>query len=412
MLTALYADGNGEIYDAPGYGAVGRSGFSDVALTMDDVIPLPEGTDLMFLPGRSALAMKSGRTSPIAGPLLAVAAVLPVGFTRTWLPAYVKQEDAPLLPLYGYTAVASYKDKLYVAAVKSDDNEKWHPHRYNTTDLPDKIAKVRKDVGANRLIEHLARCSEEWHCCTAENLFYHRWEAGIPVSPTCNAHCLGCISLQPAGCCPSSQSRIAFIPSVEEVAAVAVYHLRTASEPIISFGQGCEGEPSLAADTIAESITSIRTETECGVINMNTNAGFTTGIKKIVDAGLDTMRVSVISGREQTHQSYYRCNYSLEDVKKSIAYAKANGVYVSLNMLLFPGLNDLPEEVVAWLSFIRETGIDMIQLRNLNIDPDLLGSQVELDKAKPVGIKNFINTLRREFPLIQTGNFSRYIKSR
>ncbi|MBP2651074.1 MAG: hypothetical protein H6Q74_1899 [Firmicutes bacterium] len=409
MLTALYADANGEIYDAPGYGAVGRSGSSDLLLTMEDVIPLPKGTDLMFLPGCSAIAEHSGKQEPIAGALLAVAAVLPVGYTRTHLPAYVKQDEAPILPLYGYTAVASHKDKLYVAAVKSDDNTKWHPHRFNTPDLADKISKVRQEVGNNRLVEHLARCSLEWHCCTAENLFYHRWEAGIPVSPNCNANCLGCISLQPSGCCPAAQSRIDFKPSVEEVAAIAVYHLKSAPEAIVSFGQGCEGEPSLAADTIASAIKSIRKQTGRGVININSNAGFTEGIRKIVDAGLNTIRVSVISGREQTHQAYYRGNYSLKEVKKSIAYAKEKGVYVSLNMLLLPGLNDLPEETAAWLAFIRETDIDMIQLRNLNIDPDVVWSAIAPVTNKPIGIRLFIDTLRREFPVVKIGNFSRYV---
>ncbi|MBP2652663.1 MAG: hypothetical protein H6Q73_232 [Firmicutes bacterium] len=411
MLTALYADANGKIYDAPGYWAVGRTGFFDAALTMDDVIPLPGGTDLMFLPGASAVAVRSGKLESIATSLFAVAAILPVGYTRTHLPAYVKQAEAPFLPLYGYTAVAAHKDRLYVAAVKSDDNAKWHPSRFNTPGLANKIAKVRQELTDNRLVEHLARCSEEWHCCTAENLFYHRWEAGIPVSQTCNANCLGCISLQPSGCCPASQSRITFVPSVAEVAAVGVYHLSGAPEPIISFGQGCEGEPSIAADTIASAVGQIRKHTSRGVININTNAGFTEGLNMIVDAGLDSMRVSVISGREETHQAYYRGNYSLDAVKKSIAYAKKKGVYVSLNMLLLPGLNDQAAEMAAWRLFIQETGVDMIQLRNLNIDPDMVWQALPEISDRSLGIRKFIKELRQEYPDVQIGNFSRYIRT-
>jgi len=141
----------------------------------------------------------------------------------------------------------------------------------------------------------LAKCSLQWHCCTAQNLFYRRWEAGVPVSPVCNANCYGCISLQPAECCPSPQSRIDFKPTPQEIAEVGTYHLEYAPEGIISFGQGCEGEPSLAADNIAAGIKIIRTKTSAGQININTNAGYTEGIKKIVDAGLDTMRVSIIT---------------------------------------------------------------------------------------------------------------------
>lgn len=409
LLTALYADEQGEIFDAPGYLALGRVGGTDMVLTEEDVIPLPDGSDLAFLPGCSALASHKGQKELIAPSLMAVAALLPMGYTRTHLPAYVKQAAAPFLPLYGYTAVAIHHNQMVVAAIKSDSNAKWHPHRYNTPGLSRKIALVKKALPGNRLVEHLANCSLSWHCSTAQNLFYRRWEAGLPVSPACNANCLGCISLQPAECCPSPQSRIGFSPTVAEVVAIGSYHLSGGAEPIISFGQGCEGEPALAADTIAAAIKSIRAHTGQGVINMNTNAGFTAGIRAIVDAGIDSIRVSMISANQQSHQAYYRCDYSLEDVSRSIGYAKAHGVYVSLNMLLLPGLNDRQEELSAWLDFIGSSGVDMIQLRNLNIDPDLLWPHLPQPKGELLGVKYFIKELRQRFAALSIGNFSRYI---
>jgi len=53
------------------------------------------------------------------------------------------------------------------------------------------------------------------HCFAAKNVFFRRWECPLPTSPTCNAGCLGCISLQPSECCPASQERIDFVPSVD-----------------------------------------------------------------------------------------------------------------------------------------------------------------------------------------------------
>ncbi|MDR3559926.1 MAG: radical SAM protein [Negativicutes bacterium] len=409
LPTALYATTEGEIFDAPGYEAVGRVGIWDAPLSLEDLIPLPPGADLMFLPDCSALAAQKGDIAPIATTLLAVAAVLPAGYTRTHLPAYRKGPETPLLPLYGYTAVAMYADKMYVAAMKSDDNAKWDPRRYNTSALTGKIDKVKKDLPGNRLVEHLARCSQQWHCCTAQNLFYQRWEAGIPVSPVCNADCLGCISLQPAECCPAPQSRIEFNPSVDEVAAVGSYHLASAPEAIISFGQGCEGEPALAAETISAAIREMRGKTGRGIINMNTNAGYTAGVKQIVDAGLDSMRVSMISARQPVHQSYYRGNYLLDAVQESILYAKSKGVYVSLNMLLLPGLNDQPEELAAWLEFLVAASVDMIQLRNLTIDPDVIWAAVPPDKPS-LGVRAFVDALRQNLPQMRIGNFSRYIE--
>jgi pyruvate-formate lyase-activating enzyme len=407
MITTLYADKNGEIFDAPGCPAVGRLGETCLALRPEDMIPLPEGAQMMFLPGRDALCMADGAARKLKG-RLAVAAMLPVGYTRTLLPAYTNRPNAPQLPLYGYTAAALVNDEIYVAAHKTADNTKWHPYRYNTPGLKKRVAQVKRDLPNNRLVEHLANCSLVWHCCTAQNLFYRRWEAGIPVPPACNANCLGCISLQPSECCPAPQSRITFAPKPAEIAAIGLYHLTHAPDPIISFGQGCEGEPSLAAEAIAESITSIRSKTARGQININTNAGFTQGIKTIAAAGLNSMRVSIISALPATYQAYYQTQYSLDDVKSSIAYAKRQGVYVSLNMLLFPGLNDRREEQAAWLEFLAETGVDMIQLRNLNFDPDAFLAAMPAG-GQPGGIRPFLQAITDNLPAVKLGSFTETI---
>ena len=318
--------------------------------------------------------------------------------------------DAGQLPLYGYTAVAVYKDELYAAAIYTDENHKWAPENYNTHDLKKLVRRVKKDLPDNPLVEHLANCSLEWHCCTAENLFYRRWECGIPTSPVCNANCFGCISLQPAECCPSPQSRIKFRPTPEEIAEIGIYHLETAPEGIISFGQGCEGEPSLAADNISAGISLIRAKTGRGQININTNAGYTEGIRKIVDAGLDTMRVSIISAIPESYAAYYRSSYQLEDVKASIRYALEHGIYVSLNMLYFPGFNDRAEELAAWKEFFRELPVQMIQVRNLNIDPDAFLAIMPEQQSECVGTKAFLQELHQAYPELVIGSFSHYVE--
>ena len=205
-IRALYADEDGNILDAPkGFKALARTGTDIIELSPDDLIPLPESADLMFLPDRLPLAKYGDEIMPIMGN--AVAAILPAGYTRLYMPAFKKEDDAQMLPLYGYTAVVVYKDELYVAAMYTDENDKWDPAHYNTRNLHKLVKRVQKDLPDNRLVEHLGNCSLTWHCCTAQNLFYRRWEAGIPSSPVCNANCFGCISLQPAECCPSPQSR-------------------------------------------------------------------------------------------------------------------------------------------------------------------------------------------------------------
>lgn len=407
-ITALYADEDGEIFDAPGISAVARIGEKIVELSPDDLIPLPESADLMFLPERQAVGIVDGEIMPIAG--RAVAAILPAGYTRLFLPAYKAESEAKQLPLYGYTAVVLYKDELYAAAVYTDNNDKWDPVHYNTRGLAKLVKRVKKDLPDNRIVEQVGNCSLNWHCCTAQNLFYRRWEAGIPASPVCNANCFGCISLQPAECCPSPQSRIKFRPTPEEIAEVGIYHLSAAPDGIVSFGQGCEGEPSLAADNIAEGIRLIRTKTNKGQINMNSNAGYTEGVKKIIDAGLDTIRVSIISARKESYQAYYRGNYSLDDVKASIRYALDKGVYVSLNMLYFPGFNDREEELAAWNDFFRELPVQMIQMRNLNVDPDAFLKIMPKAEGDMLGARYFMTTLQKRFPDMVIGSFSHFIE--
>ena len=410
QITALYADPRGEIFDAPNFGAAARVGHDIFRLQPSDLIPLPDSADLMFMPDRPALAFdRNNNLTALDGN--AVSAILPAGFTRTHLPAFKtdRQSKKPL-PLFGYTAVALYRDRLHVAAIPTDDFYKWNPTHYNTRDLNRRINRIKKALPDNRLVDHLAHCSTQWHCLTAQNLFYHRWEAGLPTSPACNAKCLGCISLQSSECCPSPQSRITFLPTVDEITDIAVYHLTDAPDAIISFGQGCEGEPSLAADRIAQAIVNIRNKTPRGMININSNAGFTDGLKKIVDAGLDSIRVSIISAKTDSYNAYYRSNYALDDVKQSIRYALDRKVYVSLNLLYFPGFNDRLDELDAWINFLDEFHVDMIQLRNLNIDPDYFLDLMPHSNEKSVGTKKFLSTLKNKFPTLKIGSFSHYNK--
>lgn len=411
-MFALYADSQGNIYDAVGMRPVGMSGYGSYKLlAKEDFIALPEGASVVYLPERWAyVADKKGKIEKIASGICAVAALLPPGYTRLYLPAYSQEDNVDLLPLQGYAAVAVINNKMHVAAMKTDNNRHWRALHYNTPNLSQLVYKTQKMLPDNKIVQQLAKCALTWSCQSAQNFFYHRWEAGLPSSNTCNANCLGCISLQPAECCPSPQQRLAFTPSVTEVAQVLLRHLSSDQEPIISFGQGCEGEPALMSSTLAAAMREVRAQTANGMININTNAGYTKGIKELVDAGLDSMRVSIISAREAVYNSYYRqTGYTLADVKDSIAYAKEHGVYVSLNMLTCPGLNDRSEEVGAWIEFLLETKVDLLQIRNLTIDPKWLFDVIP-PGAEYIGIKEFLIRVKQAVPELEIGNFSHYVK--
>lgn len=412
MYKLLYADSQGRMYDHPRLMTAGRSGGIFTEMVPGDAIPLPEGASLVLIPeGRPIGQDRKGNFTVYSdrrqGPVFAVGALLPQGYTRTLLPAYVRESRNPL-PLFGYAAVGLIDDQIYVAAIKTDEDRKWNPAYYSTPELEPLVRTALSDMRNNRIIRQLAQCAVQYRCFTAQNIFYQRWEGGIPVSPACNARCLGCISLQPAECCPSPQSRIDFKPTVEEIVEVALPHLDSAPEGIISFGQGCEGEPSLAADTVAEAILHMRRKTKHGTVNMNTNAGNTEGIKRICRAGIDSLRVSTVSARRATYSSYYLPrDYLWQDVCESIACARSENVYVSLNLLTFPGLTDIPEETAALVKFIKEYDVNMVQIRNLNIDPDYLAAKVPLGGENALGIQRLVEILQTEIPGLEMGNYTR-----
>ena len=143
---------------------------------------------------------------------------------------------------------------------------------------------------------------------------------------------------------------------------------------------------------------------------MNSNAGSFESVKNIIDAGLDSIRVSIISANDENYQRYYRAVYKFDDVKRSVDYALKNNVYVSLNLLYFPGFNDRVVEVESWKKFLNEFPVQMIQIRNLNLDPEIFSRIMPADDEF-LGTKKFIETLQKNFPRIQIGNFSHFVKN-
>jgi len=408
----LYCTPEGEVREEPRLQALA---FDNQPLTSSDLIALPDGATLSMMPDRLAIGEnRSGEQQVIdISRGWAAAALLPIGYTRTQLPAYKKVPNTEPLPFFGYSAVAGMNGRLYVAALRTDDPHKWHPRAFNKRALLRLVHKKQAELPSNRIVAQHAHCALDYSCPTASNLFFGRWEMAIAVSPGCNARCIGCISKQEEEDLISPQDRLTFIPTVEEILQVAIPHLEQADEAIVSFGQGCEGEPLLQWRRIEQAIKGMRMQTDKGVININTNASNPRWLQRLYDAGLDTIRASTISGHPETYNAYYRpIGYTFENVKESLKRARDAGVYSSINLLSFPGMIDREREVEALLAFVRETGLRLIQLRNLNIDPEvLLPRMPALDSmGKALGIPTMIEIVKRELPEIRIGNFTRPVK--
>jgi pyruvate-formate lyase-activating enzyme len=409
----LFADRNGKIFDLPQYNALGLSGGDFIPIPKEEMISLPPGSQL-FVIKKGILVAETGGAQIYLEKLhgkriFPVAAFMPAGYTRTLMPAYLEKTELPRLPLWSYTAVAWYKGRICGAARLVARNPKADPELHSEQQDKRLIKLVQqrlKEEPQNRLLRQLARCALEYHCFAGKNTFYRRWELPLPTSPSCNARCLGCLSLQPGECC-ASQERIDFVPTPQEIAELAVPHLQSADAAIASFGQGCEGEPLLQSETIKKAIRFIRSRTNRGTINLNTNAYSPQKIETLARAGLDSVRISLNSSLKRCYDAYYRpVNYRYSDVLKSIAVAKKLELYVSVNLLIFPGYTDREEEARGLVRIFKKYKVDMVQMRNLSIDPWWYIRTVPRPGGRSLGISGLIDLFKKELPKTRIDYFN------
>lgn len=413
----LFADAEGNIRECAELEMVGMANGKYIRPALEDLIPLPDGSDLFTLPGRLPIGWDAGSDEAVlltedpyenGNPVLAVAAFMAPAHTAILSSCYQTQPDAPTLPLFAYTAVGWYKDRFWVTGFRTDPDKRQDSDQYRQTEVIKRTKKKLRQYKDNRLVQHLGKCCLTYGCPAARNYFLDRWEAPLPTSPECNARCLGCISLQPSGCCPSTQDRITFVPSPQEISQIAISHLEKAENPIVSFGQGCEGEPLLQAGVIEKAIDRIRSKTSRGTINLNSNSSLPKNVKRLALAGLDSLRVSLNSAQSHYYNSYYRPkNYNFADVTKSIDVMKENGRFVSLNYFILPGFSDSVQEFDALCTLIRDHHPDFLQLRNLNMDPEWYLDSLALPRdTQTLGIRQWFHLLQKEFATLRFGYFN------
>ncbi|MCQ2444568.1 MAG: radical SAM protein [Mailhella sp.] len=410
----LLADEQGQIYDDPELLMLCRKGTEWTLPRPDELIPLPEESELFLLPGRHAVGLDPDTGDTIQLDEYAVAAFIAPAHTLTGHPVYVTDEDAPTLPLFAYAAVGIIGEKLYVCAKKVDED----PRQVFTGIHQKKINKAAKELMAkfpeNRLIQHLmSNCVLKYGCPAAKNLAIGRYEAPMPTSRVCNARCVGCISHknEDSTICATPQDRLTFTPTSDELVEMMLHHMGNEPHPIYSFGQGCEGEPLTEAPLLIETVRKFRARGGTGTINLNSNASRPDAVAELADAGLSSLRVSMNSARPDVYARYYRpCGFSFDDVRRSITEAHARGVFVSLNLLYFPGITDCEEEIEALVELINTCGVSFIQLRNLNIDPELYLDLMEgISFGPSVGLVNFRKRLLKYCPELRFGYFNPFV---
>ena len=414
----LFSDIENNIYDYPNTKAVFRSGYRFVQADKDELIKLPYGSYMFRLADRFPISLadngfKCIKKNREGKPINAVSAFIASGYLRTLLPAFEKSANPVTLPLWAYCGAALIGDEFYVPAMKIDDDQRSDPkiHEDHET-LRKKIKSTKKNFSDNRLVNQLSICATDYNCLCARNFFIGRYECPVPTSPACNGECLGCLSFQKEESGFSqSQFRLEFSPTVDEISEVIVHHMERADFAVASFGQGCEGEPLLRGADLAESITKVRDKTDRGTINLNTNGSKPDAVKKMIRAGLNSIRVSLNSPTEKHYISYHRpVNYSYEDVIKTIEISLEEGIFVSINLFFMPGFTDSLSEVESLISFLGKYPVSMIQTRNMNIDPDYYFEKIGFKDEDSIGIRNLINLLREKYKNIRLGYYNPPLK--
>jgi len=418
-FLSVVADEKGAVFEHPELLLAGMNGRAVVRPQAEELIPLPEGSRLFTIPGAPVIGFdpRSRQEATVdrlpkrwgGGRIQAVSTFLTPGFTRTLLPAADYLRQCGTLPLWSYTAVGwcVEEERFYAAAVQVDRNQQWRPEHFDDRVLDPLVRRRLAELPENRLLVQLARCAIDYHCFAAKNLFFRRWEAPLPVSPVCNARCIGCISLQESDCCPASQERLAFVPTVAELCEVAVPHLEEAEHAIVSFGQGCEGDPILQAETVCAAVEAMRLVTRRGTINFNSNASLPDAIDRLAAAGINSLRVSLNSAQEQLYDAYYRQRgYTFGDVVEALRRAKRAGLFTMLNYLVFPGVSDQRKEVEALKSLVGDIGVDLVQMRNLSLDPTLYLDTLGVE-GRGIGMIALLREVKTAFPKLQYGYFNR-----
>ncbi|MHB8323463.1 MAG: radical SAM protein [Candidatus Dormibacteria bacterium] len=411
-LRPLLSDARGEMVVAPpGWRAVGQSGSRVV--DPKGWMPLPDGSTLMHLPDRPALGRhRGGGVAPIPGSHpWAVAAVLPVGYLRLLLPAHIRLPGAAVLPLYGYAATADRGGQVVVAAQRSDDFAPWTGVRPSRARMVEAVASVQRELPRSRVIAQLSVCALQHNCLTAQNTFLGRDEGALPTSAACNADCLGCISLQTDSGAPTPQPRILRAPTAEDLIAVGSQHLARAAEfgqaGMVSFGQGCEGEPLLRERALGGVVEALRRRFPAATIHINTNGSRPRALQRLIAAGVNSCRISVFSFDQELFHAYYRPRgYTIGEVLESCSVAHRMGAQLTVNLLTFPGVTDLRDEMEGTITTLGGLEVDQLQLRSLNVDPLwLLERLPELPPGQ--GLAHFVELLRARLPQLSLGNFTR-----
>jgi pyruvate-formate lyase-activating enzyme len=394
MFGAVHSDRSGRLVVAADYTAAMSDGSSVGPLA--NALPLPAGSDVVHLPGRAAIGLdRAGRARELGPGRFGVAAIVPVGYLRLGLPAYADDQGQPLLRPRAYAAVgADASGELVVSAVALEAEASSADGR-SAPDLAARITATQRDHPSNRVLRQLARCAKDYRCRAAANAFLGRHDCALPVAAPRNERPLEVLVLyDDADASPTEPA--AFRPTPEELADAASRHLEGGGA-VVAFGRACEGEPLLAVRVVEAAIVAIRERTRLGSIHLETNGSVPVALRRLCEAGLDSVAVRVASARAETYEAIHRPDgFRFADVRASIANAIAAKVAVAVRVLVLPGLTDRGRELDALVGLAGDlpAGCSLV-LCDLAADPQR-ALRIASSSEPALGMDRMLDRLRTD----------------
>ncbi len=394
MFSAVHSDRSGRLVVAANYSAAMSDGSSVGPLIA--ALPLPPGTDVVHLPGRLGMGLdRTGRARELGQGRFGVAAILPLGYLRMSLPAYVDDLGSPALRPRGYAAVGADQSGQLVVSAVALDSEAGAVDGRSAPDLAALITTTLRDRPMSRVLRQLARCAKDYRCRAAANAFLGRHDCALPIGAPRNERPPEVLVLHDdADASPTEAA--AFRPTPEELADAASRHLEGGGT-VVAFGRACDGEPLLAVRVVEETIVAIRERTRLGTIHLETNGSSPVALRRLCDAGLDSVAVRLVSARAETYEAIHRPDgFRFADVRASLGHAIAGKIAVALRVLALPGLTDRTRELDALVGLAGDLpqGASLV-LTDLAADPQR-ALRVAPSAQTAIGMERMLERLRRD----------------
>ncbi|HYR94815.1 MAG TPA: hypothetical protein VEP48_11480 [Methylomirabilota bacterium] len=405
MYRAVHADRGGRILVSE-FPALAFDGGRHVPFA--DAVPLPPDAVVVPIEREALASERSGKPRRLGAGRLAAAALLPPGYLRAQLPAYVDATDRPDIAPRAYAAVAADENgALVVSGLQLDRDATHDASSYIRAEVAAKVADGLRANPGDKLVRQLARCAKEYGCHAAANAFFGRWECALPIAAASNEKAPAAIAPKRDGEAEPTEVA-AFHPSTDELVRLGFAHL-AAGGTILSFGRECEGEPLLAAREVEDAITRIRAGTRAGTIHLNTNGSVPGGLRRLVGAGIDSIAVRILAASPAAYETLHGPDgYRFPDVRASIRLAADLPIATSVLVLVLPGLFDRPTELAALIALVGDLPEgSALLLRDLHADP-LRALALVPDRANaPMGVARAVERIREELPRLHVGAFVR-----